>query len=171
MRCGGVLGLGGPAAGRYLRQYSGAHVIEQLNAALLAKAVAATVVKTDKVRADSTVVPANVAYPTYSGLLVRVIVAIVTLVARIHAGGAASRTRVRDRRRAAGRRARSISAHLKLRNEQAKPSVLGITGELADLTEVSVTEASRVLVNARRHVARRGAAPRGGWPRRSMTWR
>ncbi len=43
-----------------------------------------------------------------------------TLVARVHAGGAASRTKVRDRRRAAGRRARSISAHLKLRNEQAK---------------------------------------------------
>ena len=100
-------------------------MIEQLKAALLAKAVAAKVVKTDKVRADSTVVPANVAYPTDSGLLVRAIVAIVTLVARVHAGGAASRTRVRDRRRAAGRRARSISAHLKLRNEQAKASVLG----------------------------------------------
>lgn len=139
----------------------GANVIEQLNAALLAKAVAAKVVKTDKVRADTTVVPANVAYPTDSGLLVRAIVAIMTLVARIHTGGAASRTSVRDRRRAAGRRARSISAHLKLRNEQAKASVLAITGELADLTEASVTEAGRVLVNARRHVARRGAAASG----------
>ena len=139
----------------------GASVIEQLNAALLAKAVAAKVVKTDKVRADTTVVPANVAYPTDSGLLVRAIVAIMTLVARVHAGGAASRTKVRDRRRAAGRRARSISAHLKLRNEQAKASVLGITGELADLAEASVTEASRVLANARRHVARRGAGTPG----------
>jgi IS5 family transposase len=139
----------------------GANVIEQLNAALLAKAAAAKVVKTDKVRADTTVVPANVAYPTDSGLLVHAIVAIMTLVARIHAGGAASRTRVRDRRRAAGRRARSISAHLKLRNEQAKASVLGITGELADLAEASVTEATRVLVNARRHVARRGAGTSG----------
>jgi IS5 family transposase len=83
----------------------GADVIDQLNGALLAKAAAARVVKTDKVRADTTVVGANVAYPTDSGLLVRAIVAIMTLVARIHASGAASRTRVRDRRRAAGRRA------------------------------------------------------------------
>ena len=121
-------------------------------------------VKTDKVRADTTVVPANVAYPTDSGLLVRAIVAIMTLVARIHAGGAASRTRVRDRRRAAGRRARSISAHLKLRNEQAKPSVLGITGELADLTEASVTEASRVLPMPAAMLPAAVRGPRGGWP-------
>ncbi len=146
-------------------------MIEQLNAALLAKAVAAKVVKTDKVRADTTVVPANVAYPTDSGLLVRAIVAIMTLVARVHAGGAASRTRVRDRRRAAGRRARSISAHLKLRNEQAKASVLAITGELADLAEASVTEATRVLANARAMLPAAVRAPRGGWPGRSMTWR
>lgn len=95
-------------------------VIEELNEALLAKAGAAKVVKVDRVRADTTVVPANVAYPTDSGLLVRAIALIVGLVARIHAAGAASRTGVRDRRRAAGRRARSISAHLKLRNNEAR---------------------------------------------------
>ena len=112
------------------------------------------------------VLPANVTYPTDSGLLVRAITLIVTLVARIHAAGAASRTGVRDRRRAAGRRARSISAHLKLRNDEAKARVLAITGELADLTEATVADATRVLVNARRHIARRegrcvGAAGRG----------
>lgn len=45
--------------------------------------------KLDKVRADTTVVEANVAYPTDSGLLVRAITLIVVLVARIHAAGAA----------------------------------------------------------------------------------
>jgi IS5 family transposase len=140
----------------------GPQVVEQLNAALLAKAGRARLVKTDKVRADTTVVPANVAYPTDSGLLVRAIGLVVTLVARIHAAGAASRTRVRDRRRAAGRRARSISAHLKLRNEEAKTRVLAITGELAHLAEASVGEATRVLLNARRHLHRQGAAASGG---------
>jgi IS5 family transposase len=61
----------------------GASVVDQLNAALLAKAAAAKVVRTDKVRADTTVVPANVSYPTDSGLLAQAIVAILTLVARI----------------------------------------------------------------------------------------
>jgi IS5 family transposase len=139
----------------------GASVIGELNAALLAKAGAAKVVKVEKVRADTTVVPANVAYPTDSGLLVRAIALIVTLVAHIHTAGAASRTSVRDRRRAAGRRVRSISAHLKLRNDEAKASVLGITGELADLAEATADEATKVLLNARRHLSRQGAAASG----------
>ena len=139
----------------------GPGVVDALNEALLVKAGAAKVIKTNQVRADTTVVPANVTYPTDSGLLVRAITLIVTLVARIHAAGAASRTGMRDRRRAAGRRARSISAHLKLRNDEAKARVLAITGELTDLAEASAGEATRVLVNARRHLARSGPAASG----------
>jgi IS5 family transposase len=139
----------------------GPGVVAALNEALLVKAGAAKLVKTDQVRADTTVVPANVTYPTDSGLLVRAISRIVMLVARIHAAGAASRTGVRDRRRAAGRRARSISAHLKMRNDQAKASVLRITGELSELAEASATEAARVLTNARRHIARSGTGASG----------
>jgi len=47
----------------------GQQAVDQLNEALLRKAMAAHVVKLDRVRADTTVVPANVAYPTDSGLL------------------------------------------------------------------------------------------------------
>src|SRR5688572_10976950 len=65
----------------------GQEVIDELNRALLAKADRAKVVRTDKVRADTTVVTANVAYPTDSGLLFRAIGLIVSLVARIHAAG------------------------------------------------------------------------------------
>ena len=49
----------------------GDDVVPQLNDALLAKADASHLVKLEKVRADTTVVPANVAYPTDSGLLTR----------------------------------------------------------------------------------------------------
>src|SRR5207244_13605679 len=49
----------------------GPETIEALNEALLAKAHAAQLIKTDKVRADTTVVEANVAYPTDSGLLAK----------------------------------------------------------------------------------------------------
>ena len=61
----------------------GAGVITELNEALLAKANDAKVVKTGQVRADTTVVTANVTYPTDSGLLVRATTLIVGLVARI----------------------------------------------------------------------------------------
>ncbi len=149
----------------------GAETIAALNEALLVKAAGVKVVRTDKVRADTTVVAANVAFPTDSGLLTRAISMIVALVGVIHAAGGASRTKVRDRRRAAGRRARSISAHLKLRNDEAKARVLTITGELADLAELTSTEAQKVLVNARRCLApsgrgRVGAAALGGRQRR-----
>ncbi len=124
--------------------------------------------KLDKVRADTTVVEANVAYPTDSGLLVRAITLIVALVARIHAAGAASRTTVRDRRRAAGRRARSISAHLKLRNDEAKERVLAITGELADLAEAMIGDATGCW-STPAAPAPPGRVRPGGWRRRSRS--
>jgi IS5 family transposase len=46
----------------------GQQAVAALNEQLLAKAVEARVVKTGKVRADTTVVPANVDYPTDTGL-------------------------------------------------------------------------------------------------------
>src|SRR5579875_780925 len=49
----------------------GPEAIEELNDALLAKAADNKVLRTERVRADTTVVPANVGYPTDSGLLAR----------------------------------------------------------------------------------------------------
>jgi hypothetical protein len=63
-----------------------------LNEALLSTAVEARVVKTGKVRADTTVVSANVEYPTDSGLLAKAVVKIGKLVRRVKAAGGATRT-------------------------------------------------------------------------------
>jgi IS5 family transposase len=90
----------------------GEAAIAELNEQLLAKAVEARVVKTGKVRADTTVVSANVDYPTDSGLLARAVRRMSRLAGRIRAAGGASRTPFRDRTRAAGRRVRSIAAPL-----------------------------------------------------------
>jgi IS5 family transposase len=125
-----------------------------LNESLLAKAAAAKLLRTDKVRADTTVVPAAVSYPTDSGLLAKAIGTMARTVARIKASGGATRTRTRDRRRSAGRRARCIAAKLKLRGEQqrdqAQTAVRRITGELAGIAEQSMREATAVIRNARR---------------------
>ena len=72
--------------------------------ALLTKAAEAKVLRTSRVRADTTVVPANVCYPTDSGLLAKAIRRIGPAGQRIHNAGGAVRTRLGDRSRA-GRQA------------------------------------------------------------------
>jgi IS5 family transposase len=138
----------------------GEDAVAGLNEALLAKAAAAKLLRTDKVRADTTVIAAAVSYPTDSGLLAKAIGSMARSVAGIKAAGGATRTRSRDRRRSAGRRARSIAAKLKLRGEQqrdaAQSVVRRITGELAGITETAMREATGVIRNARR--ALRGAS-------------
>jgi transposase, IS5 family len=136
-----------------------------LNEALLAKAAAAKVLRTDKIRADTTVVEADVAYPTDSGLLAKAVGRIARTVGRVKAAGGATRTRSRDRRRAAGRRARSIASKLRLRGAQqradAQIAVRRITAELADLAEAAVRDADAVVRNARRALARATGQTRG----------
>ena len=136
----------------------GAGAVAGLNEALLAKAAGARLLRTRRLRADTTVVPANVAYPTDSGLLARAIRRIAATGRRIQPVGGAARTRVRDRSRAAGRRAHAIAAKLRSRAAQArddKQAVVGrMTGELAGLAERAAREARRLLANARRALRR-----------------
>ena len=136
----------------------GPTAVDGLNRALLHKAVEAKVVRTNRVRADTTVVPANVAYPTDSGLLAKAVRRIGTNVKRIQAAGGAVRTRVRDRSRSAGTKAHGIASRLRSRaqagQDEAKAGVQRITGELAGLARAAVTDARKVLVNARRAASR-----------------
>ena len=151
-------------------------VVTGLNEALLTQAAAAKLLRTDKVRADTTVIPAAVTYPTDSGLLAKAIGSMARSVARIKAAGGATRTQSRDRRRSAGRRARSIAAKLRLRGEQhrdhAQAAVRRITGELAGITQAAMREAAAVIRNARRALRgasghrKRAAAPGDQQPRR-----
>jgi transposase, IS5 family len=128
----------------------GVDLIEDLNARLLAAAVEAGVVDIDWLRADTTVVPANIKYPTDSGLLVRGITKAAVLVARIQAAGIAPRTPFVDPTGLARQAAHRIGSKLRRRNEEAKADVLALTGELADLAGTVVEQARRVLGNARR---------------------
>ena len=113
----------------------GEPAVTALNQALLATAAEHKVLRTHRVRVDTTVVAADVGYPTDAGLLARAIGKLQTTIGRLQAAGAATRTRVRDRRRAARRRAHQLAKTLRGRTEQAKEAVLRTTGELADLVE------------------------------------
>jgi IS5 family transposase len=135
----------------------GAQAVAELNDTLLAKASEQRLVKTGKVRADTTVVSANVKYPTDSGLLAHAVAKIGRLVKRITAAGGARRARFRDRSGPAAKRVRAIGAKLKLRGaaaQEVKPAVLRLTGQLAGLAKGAVGDAQAVVHNAHRALRR-----------------
>ncbi len=145
----------------------GTAAVDGLNEALLAKAAAAKVLKTNRVRADTTVVEANVAYPTDSGLLAKAIKKMSKAVDSLKGAGLARRTRFRDRRRAAGRRAHEIAASLRKRSEEAKGAAGRVTGEMAALAAKAAEQAEAVVRNARRALRHKGS-PIPGHTRRVL---
>jgi IS5 family transposase len=139
----------------------GPAVVDQLNETLLTKAAAHKVLRTHKVRVDTTVVEANVAYPTDAGLLTKAITTLVRTVERVRAAGGATRTHTRDRRRAAHRRAHQLARSLRARTDQARRLVAERTTELAALAEQAVADAGRVARNTRRGLTRSGSQASG----------
>jgi transposase, IS5 family len=136
----------------------GSSAVDGLNEALLAKAQAAKVLKTNKVRADTTVVPANVAYPTDSGLLAKGVAKMAKAIGTLKKAGLASKTTSRDRTRMMRSRARSIGANLRRRTGEAKDEVLAINAEMVRIALAAVDEARRVSANAHRAMRQMGGA-------------
>jgi len=139
----------------------GPAAIAGLNEALLAKAAEEKVVRLDKVRADTTVVEANVAYPTDSGLMARGVAKLAKLTAKVKAAGLATRTASRDRTRSVRRRAHDIGAWLRRRNDDAKAEVRAINAELVTISTAAVADARAVARNARRGLRQAGGAASG----------
>jgi IS5 family transposase len=139
----------------------GSSAVDGLNEALLVKAESAKVLKTNRVRADTAVVPADVAYPTDSGLLAKGVAKMAKAVERLQGAGLAPRIKTRDRTRLVRSHARSIGANLRRRTDEAKDEVKAINAKMTRIATESVREARRVAVNARRALRRLGAdAPR-----------
>ena len=132
-----------------------------MNEALLAKAAENKVIRLDKVRADTTVVEANVAYPTDSGLLAKGVTRLAQLTKKIKAAGLATRTKARDRTRSVRRRAHDVAAWLRRRNDDAKEEVKAITAEMAVIAEAAAAEARQLATNARRGLRRSGQSASG----------
>lgn len=96
-------------------------------------------------RTDSTVVEADVRYPTDAGLAatgVRLLAAGARQLGGAVDGGV---PHVRDRSRAIGRRLRAMTRTLRRRTGQARSDVLRLTAEAGDLLGRSVREARRAL--------------------------
>jgi IS5 family transposase len=125
---------------------------------LLAKAAQAKVLKTNKLRADTTVVPANVAYPTDSGLLAKGVAKMAKSIKSLQTQGLATRTKTRDRTKMMRSRARIIGANLRGRSGEAKDEVKAINADMAAIASKAVNEARRVAANAQRTLRQLGEA-------------
>ena len=136
----------------------GEGAVAGLNEALWAKAARAKLLRTARVRADTTVICANVTYPTDSGLLAKAVGKLVRIVRRVQAAGGATGTVMTDRRRTAARRVREIASKLrtrgKLSREETTQAIRRVTGELAGLADKAAAQAAAVARNGRRAVPR-----------------
>jgi transposase, IS5 family len=129
---------------------AGPEVIEQLNQALLGKLAADKLLRGRKLRVDTTVVEADIDYPTDADLLEQAVRKLGGLVRGVKDRGAASRTRFRDRGRAAGRRMKQLTRTLRRRTGVAMGEVDRLTGEVARIARQTLREVQVVARNARR---------------------
>jgi IS5 family transposase len=139
----------------------GEQAVGALNEALIARAAEARVLKMHKVRADTTVVEANVAYPVDSSLLAKGIARLAKLARRAKDEGLATRTPIRDRSRNASRRAREVVNTLRRRGDAARQELARLNTELVRTAQRTVREAEAVVRNAQRKLASMGKAATG----------
>src|SRR5439155_1971126 len=101
------------------------------------------------VRIDSTVVEADVRYPTDDGLAADGVRTLAREGKRLSAKLGGTVARVRDRSRAVGKRRRAIGRTLRRRTGEAKAEVIELTGQTGRLLAASLREARRVGAEAR----------------------
>ncbi len=142
---------------RKLTRRLGAEVIEELTRCVIAKACRETRFKARAVRIDSTVIEADVRYPTDSGLALDSARALAREARKLQAKVGREVGWVRDRSRAIGRRVRMMSRTLGRRTGERKQQVLELTAQAGELVARSLTEAKRLLSAARRRSRGRGA--------------
>lgn len=151
------IALGGrvpdPSTLMKLTKRLGPGLLEELNAGLLSLAVERKVLRSRRLRVDTTVVEADIRSPTDSGLCAHAVSRLTRLAKRIKAAGLAREARLRDRRRSVGKRVRAISA-ARVRGRQALATLDRLTEEIAQRAKQTVREA-RTLARDARQEARR----------------
>jgi transposase, IS5 family len=130
---------------RKLTRRIGAEPVAELTRALIAKATREKRLRARAVRIDSTVVEADVKFPTDAGLAAHGVRALAGEGKKLAALIGESGTRVRDRSRAMGRTLRALSRTIRRRSGQAKAEVLEPTAKTGKLLCRSLREARRIV--------------------------
>lgn len=129
-------------------KYGGEEVINKINDCILEKAKEKKIIKGKKLRLDTTVVEANIHYPTDSSLIVDSIRVITRLVKKIKHEGGAIRTKFRDRTRIVKKRVLTIMKIAKNRTGEAKEKIHRVVKELVKVLKEVREEAVLVIRNS-----------------------
>ena len=143
---------------RKLVRRLGPEVIEEITRVVIAKATSGErrfVARA--VRCDSTVVEADVRYPTDLDLAADATGTLARAAAHASKFAGANAPRVRDRSRAANRRLRMLNRTLARRTGEGKATALRLTGEAGELVRRSVAETRRLARRLRERARGRGA--------------
>jgi transposase, IS5 family len=142
---------------RKLTRRLGAEVVHELTRLVIGKARREKRFRPRAARIDSTVVEADIRYPTDAGLAADGIRALAREGRKLAAKIGAKRTAVRDRSRAVGVRMRALTRTIRRRSGEAKAEVLALTKQTGAILRASVKEARALAATARRKARGRGA--------------
>jgi IS5 family transposase len=142
---------------RKLTRRIGSETVNELTRVLIVQATRSKRFRARAVRIDSTVIEADVKYPTDADLAAHGVRALAREGRKLAALVKERKRRVRDRSRAMGRRLRALTRTIRRRSGEAKAEVLRLTEQTGELLEQSVRETRRLAVIARRRARGRGA--------------
>jgi len=142
---------------RKLCRRLGAEVVEEICRQLIGGAVRERRFCPRAARIDSTVVEADVRYPSDLGLAADATRMLAREAAKARRVAGTDAPRVRDRSRATNRRLRTLNRTLARRTGQGKETALRLTGEAGELVRRSVAETRRLARRLRDRARGRGA--------------
>jgi IS5 family transposase len=143
---------------RKLTRRIGAETVNELTRVMVDAAVREKRFRPRAVRIDSTVIEADVKYPTDANLASHGVKALAREGAKLATLVKEKTVRVRDRSRSMGRKLRALTRTIRRRSGDAKSEVLLLTEQTGQLLERSVAEARKLVKLARRRAVGRGAA-------------
>ena len=141
---------------RKLARRLGAEVVEEITRIVIEKAKRETRFRGRAARIDSTVVEADIRYPSDAMLALQG-ARVLAREGRKLAALIKTAVRVRDRSRSLGRTVRALSKTLARRTGEAKAQVMALNGRAARIVARSAREAERLAAQARAAARGRGA--------------
>jgi IS5 family transposase len=143
---------------RKLTRRIGAETVNELTRTLIETATRQKRFRPRAVRIDSTVVEADVRYPTDADLASHGVKTLARESKKLAALVKERKARVRDRSRSMGRKLRTLTRTIRRRTGEAKTEVLALTEQTGELLEQSVKEARKLAAAAKRPTIGRGTA-------------
>jgi transposase, IS5 family len=142
---------------RKLTRRIGPETVNEITRVLIVRATRSRRFRPRAVRIDSTVIEADVKYPTDAGLASHGVRTLAREAKKLAKLVKEQKGRVRDRTRSMGRTLRAVTRTIRRRSGEAKAEVLKLTARTGELLEQSIADTRRLVVIARRRARGRGA--------------